>query len=65
MAEFLKLITFPPNIIMIIGRKEELKELQSVAAARSSSFVAVYGRRRVGKTFLIRNAFNNNFDFSI
>ena len=31
----------------------------------SSAFVAVYGRRRVGKTFLIRSAFNNEFAFHL
>jgi AAA+ ATPase superfamily predicted ATPase len=49
----------------IIGRKDELQLLQRVKENVSSSFVAVYGRRRVGKTFLIRNAFQNNFDFYV
>ncbi len=31
--------------------------------AEESQFIAVYGRRRVGKTFLIREAFNYNFVF--
>lgn len=30
-----------------------------------SEFVVVYGRRRVGKTFLIRQYFNNRFDFEL
>ena len=29
-----------------------------------SSFVAIYGRRRVGKTYLVRESFNNRFTFS-
>jgi AAA+ ATPase superfamily predicted ATPase len=49
----------------VIGRKEELELLKRVKENASSSFIAVYGRRRVGKTFLIRNAFDNNFDFSV
>lgn len=49
----------------IIGRKDELELLKRVTDNISSSFVAVYGRRRVGKTFLIREAFNNNFDFYV
>lgn len=49
----------------IIGRKDELELLNRVNENASSSFIAVYGRRRVGKTFLIRNAFNNNFDFYV
>ncbi|MGZ3850945.1 MAG: hypothetical protein ACXVKI_17575 [Flavisolibacter sp.] len=50
---------------MLIGRVAELKELKAVAAALTSCFVAVYGRRRVGKTFLIRQAFKNKFDFHL
>ncbi|OQP55844.1 ATPase [Niastella yeongjuensis] len=49
----------------IIGRKDELELLKRVKEEISSSFIAIYGRRRVGKTFLIRNAFNNDFDFSV
>lgn len=43
---------------MIIGRKPEQKELLDAANSEYSKFVAVYGRRRVGKTFLIRETFN-------
>ena len=49
----------------VIGRKNELELLMRVKEAVSSSFIAVYGRRRVGKTFLIRNAFSNDFDFFV
>ncbi|MEZ4850530.1 MAG: ATP-binding protein [Bacteroidia bacterium] len=49
----------------LIGRKEELKKLQSYLTSRKSEFVAVYGRRRVGKTFLIRKAYNNHFTFQL
>ena len=42
---------------MIIGRKPEQKELLEAANSEYSKFVAVYGRRRVGKTFLIRETF--------
>jgi AAA+ ATPase superfamily predicted ATPase len=49
----------------IVGRKTELELLKSLKTSPSSSFVAVYGRRRVGKTFLIRNAFENQFDFAL
>ncbi len=48
----------------LIGRQDELTRLKKLAENRSSSFVAVYGRRRVGKTFLIRNAFGS-FDFQV
>ena len=48
---------------MIIGRKKEQQELLAAANADYSKFVAVYGRRRVGKTFLIRETFNYSFTF--
>ena len=38
----------------IIGRKEEQNELQRLYESDRPEFVAVYGRRRVGKTFLVR-----------
>ncbi|WP_436490114.1 AAA family ATPase [Chitinophaga sp. ARDCPP14] len=47
----------------LIGRKKELDLFNQIKDSKSSSFVAVYGRRRVGKTFLIRQAFDNKFDF--
>ena len=49
----------------IIGRKRELSLLTDLLSSKESAFVAVYGRRRVGKTFLIRKAFNNGFAFQL
>ncbi len=48
---------------MIIGRESEIASLRGLMKAEESQFVAVYGRRRVGKTFLIREAFHYNFVF--
>ncbi len=47
--------------MQIVGRKEEIKELQRIYDSASSEFVVVYGRRRVGKTFLIREFFQDSF----
>ncbi len=47
----------------IIGRKREIQQFQKLLQSKKSEFVAVYGRRRVGKTFLIREYFNYTFDF--
>jgi uncharacterized protein len=49
----------------IIGRQKELALLRNLPAKNASSFVAVFGRRRVGKTYLIRNAFNYQFTFQL
>lgn len=48
---------------IVVGRKQEWEELGSVINRGESEFIAVYGRRRVGKTFLIRQFFKNDFDF--
>ena len=50
---------------VLIGRNEELNLLRSYLNSEKSEFVAVYGRRRVGKTFLIRQAVEDNFDFFV
>lgn len=47
----------------IIGRNKEQRQFQEFINSGSSEFVVVYGRRRVGKTFLIREAHGNKFDF--
>ena len=47
----------------MIGRLQEKARLEEAAASKYSEFVAVYGRRRVGKTFLVRETFNYSFTF--
>ena len=49
----------------IIGRKEEQQALQDCLDSNKPEFVAVYGRRRIGKTFLVKQFFKENFDFYI
>lgn len=51
--------------MQLIGRKKESAILSGLKTGDSSAFVAVYGRRRVGKTFLIRKAFDNQFTFHL
>jgi hypothetical protein len=46
------------EIKKIVGRSEEQKTLKLVLNSSKSEFLAIYGRRRVGKTFLIRNFFS-------
>lgn len=47
----------------LVGRKQEIGVLKSCLSAQNSQFIAVYGRRRIGKTFLIREAFAGRFAF--
>lgn len=49
----------------LIGRKEEQKNFKHVLQSTESKLVAVYGRRRIGKTFLIRKYFESKFTFEI
>ena len=47
----------------MIGRKEELKALDWDLSRPESQLVVVYGRRRIGKTYLIREKFSDQFTF--
>ena len=50
---------------MIIGRGREIAILNEKLASNKSEFVALYGRRRVGKTYLVRNVFEGKFTFRL
>ena len=43
----------------IVARNAELSKLQNLLNSPKAEFIALYGRRRVGKTFLIRQFFQN------
>ena len=47
----------------IIGRKKEQQKLANAAESKRPEFLAVYGRRRVGKTYLVKEFFNGRFSF--
>ena len=47
----------------LIGRERELSELQWAMESHRSEFITLYGRRRVGKTFLVRRFFNDSYCF--
>lgn len=49
----------------IVGRKEEIKKLEALISSPRAEFIALYGRRRVGKTFLINQVFKNQFSFKM
>lgn len=49
----------------LIGRQKEIEKLKRYADSRKSEFIAIYGRRRVGKTYLIREVFEEQFAFQI
>lgn len=49
----------------LIGRTKECERLERCLRSDSAQFVIVYGRRRVGKTFLINQFFHNEFAFKL
>lgn len=52
------------SVSNIIGRKREIAELQRIYSSQKSEFIAIYGRRRVGKSFLVNEVFGKNITFS-
>lgn len=51
------------NVMKLVGRETQRKELDRYCESPRPEFVVVYGRRRVGKTFLVREYFHNDFAF--
>lgn len=47
----------------IIGRKREISQLNNCVNSDKPEFVAVYGRRRIGKTFLVKQLLGESFSF--
>jgi hypothetical protein len=47
----------------IIGRERAIAQLQSALKSDHAELVAVYGRRRIGKTYLVKEFFAGKFDF--
>ncbi|MBQ3237996.1 MAG: ATP-binding protein [Bacteroidaceae bacterium] len=47
----------------IVGRKHEQEILQMCVDSPKAEFIAVYGRRRIGKTYLVKQFFGEKFDF--
>ena len=48
---------------VIVGRKSEIEELEKLYSSDRPEFVALYGRRRVGKTYLIKQVFKDRLTF--
>ena len=54
----------PKSTRMLIGRDKEIQELQQAYDSDESKFVAIFGRRRIGKTYLVREVFQDRFAFT-
>lgn len=51
------------NKNIMVGRHQEMALLQEILSSPKAELVAVYGRRRIGKTFLIDKTFDAKYDF--
>jgi len=49
----------------IIGRKPEINRIQDLFTSGKPEFIALFGRRRVGKTFLVRELLEEKFVFDL
>lgn len=47
----------------MIGRSEEAAELNRLYNSRKAEFVAIYGRRRIGKTYLVDQVYRDKITF--
>ncbi len=47
----------------LFGRESECEQLRECLNSTKSEFVIVYGRRRIGKTYLVKNFFDGKFAF--
>ena len=54
-----------PETSNVIGRRDEQEKFGKALTSAESEFIAVYGRRRVGKTFLIREFFGKAIRFEL
>lgn len=49
----------------MVGRKREIRQLREAYESPNSEFVTLYGRRRIGKTYLVSEVFENDFAFHV
>ena len=47
----------------MVGREKEIKELEKIYNSKKAELVAIYGRRRVGKTYLVDEVFDGRITF--
>ncbi len=49
----------------IVGRENEIRLLNEYVNSSNAEFVALYGRRRIGKTFLVNQLYGKKFAFAV
>lgn len=53
------------SISRVVGRKDEIARLDRCMGETMAQLVVIYGRRRVGKTYLVNEYYNNDFAFKL
>jgi uncharacterized protein len=51
--------------VTLVGRAAEYEKMRNLLQSKESEFVAMFGRRRVGKTFLIKNVYHKEIVFHL
>jgi uncharacterized protein len=49
----------------IVGRKSQIGDLQAAMVSNRAEMVALIGRRRIGKTFLVKQVYENRINFEL
>ena len=49
----------------LTGRKKEIAILEEALSSPAPEMISIIGRRRVGKTFLVRTVYNKHIDFEV
>ena len=49
----------------LVARAEEIQRLENCLLETNAQLIILYGRRRIGKTYLINEFFDGRFDFKI
>jgi uncharacterized protein len=52
-------------VAKIIGRENEMEVLNRALLSKEAELIAIYGRRRIGKTYLVRNYFADRIIFEL
>jgi uncharacterized protein len=49
----------------LVGRRRQVRELKEALTSSKPEMVALAGRRRVGKTYLVRQVYGDRIDFEL
>lgn len=62
-CEYFEIYLAGTGKMKVAGRNEEIESMQEILSSDRAEFLAVYGRRRIGKTYLIRQVYEQRLVF--